>query len=535
MIPIRTRRASSLAAAALAVLALSAGGCGGDNDDDDSSEVTGNFEIGGTLSYEFVPYNAQGEGLDYDHIVRLPIRGARVKLVSASRDTVIAETVSGDDGSYSFSYDGTSQVKLWVYAESSEPPIVVEDNTSRDEIYVMESEDVDASAAPKFDVVATTGWGGRSYTGPRVAAPFAILDAAYEAARRFLDETTPPPDFPELHINWSVDNRPEDGDDPATGQIVTSHWDTEELYILGQADVDTDEFDSHIIIHEWGHYFESTVGRSDSIGGVHQDGDELDPRVAFGEGWGNALGGIILDPDTVYTDSYDRGQSAGFTFDVDDNVNDRASVPGWYSETTVQAILYDLYDGADETYDGVALGLEGVYSAMVGGQKSTPALTTLFSFIDAVKTANPDLADEIDTLVDYHTADQDYGIDPIQDAWATGETHAADAAQLPLYPQRKAGDNFTVTLVGGLEFNKLGQNRYFRIIGDGQPVTVTSSCPFDVDLWAYAAGVEQASSYTESGNETITFSTVKDRVYVVNVQGFYDVSTTYTADIEIRH
>jgi hypothetical protein len=62
-----------------------------------------------------------------------------------------------------------------------------------------------------------------------------------------------------------------------------------EIYVLGKALVDTDEFDSHVIVHEWGHYFDANLARSDSPGGRHGPGDVLDPRIAFGEAWGNAV------------------------------------------------------------------------------------------------------------------------------------------------------------------------------------------------------------------------------------------------------
>jgi hypothetical protein len=56
------------------------------------------------------------------------------------------------------------------------------------------------------------------------------------------------------------------------------------MFLLGKEDVDTDEFDTHVVVHEWGHYFESAVSRSDSPGGNHALGDLLDARLAFGEG-----------------------------------------------------------------------------------------------------------------------------------------------------------------------------------------------------------------------------------------------------------
>ena len=50
----------------------------------------------------------------------------------------------------------------------------------------------------------------------------------------------------------------------------------------------TDEYDDHVVVHEWAHYFEANFSRSDSIGGDHASDNVLDIRLAFGEGFGNA-------------------------------------------------------------------------------------------------------------------------------------------------------------------------------------------------------------------------------------------------------
>src|SRR5690606_40072898 len=48
------------------------------------------------------------------------------------------------------------------------------------------------------------------------------------------------------------------------------------IYLLGAENVDTDEFDTHVILHEWAHYFEKALSRTDTIGGMHQYADYLD-------------------------------------------------------------------------------------------------------------------------------------------------------------------------------------------------------------------------------------------------------------------
>lgn len=531
---LRKRGAS---AAALLALVTSIAGCG----DDETQKPGGSGgtppapRLSGELRYEFVPYDHTNDGLDYGKTEARPIRGARVVLLDASDSTQIKETTSDEQGHYALDWEGTSQVKIWVYAETVEPPIVVEDNTSGNATYVVESGEAlaETKGGAKLDVLATTGWTGSSYAKPRLSAPFSVLDAVYTAASRFMKEATPAPAFKRLKVNWSVDNRPESGSVSA-GQIDTSNWDGTEIYLLGKENVDTDEFDTHVLVHEWGHSFEQFIARSDSQGGSHGYGDVLDPRLAFSEGLCNALSAIILEPDTVYADSSGTQQKDGFWFDLEANDTTSAASPGWYSEQSVQDIVFDVYDTANEPFDKVSFGLQGVYGVLTGGFKQTPALTTIFPFVSTLKAANASQVSVIDELVVHHAAGGTFGIDVVTDDWGTGESHSADEpAAIPVYVKAKPGDTFEVTLTGGLDYALLGQNRFVRIAGTGSTVKVTSTSANDVDLYVYLRGNEITNASSASGNETVSFSTKQGEEYVVNIQGYGELAGPYTAKIGV--
>ena len=81
------------------------------------------------------------------------------------------------------------------------------------------------------------------------------------------------------------------------------------IFLVGAADQDTDEYDRHVIAHEFGHYLEHRFSRSDSFGGPHALTDQLDLRVAFGEAWGSAFAGMVTGQ-PVYVDAHQRGSSA---------------------------------------------------------------------------------------------------------------------------------------------------------------------------------------------------------------------------------
>ena len=64
--------------------------------------------------------------------------------------------------------------------------------------------------------------------------------------------------------------------EPARGWIVTTAYRVwfrsaggarAGIYVLGAADNDTDEYDQHIVAHEFQHFLEDQVSRSDTPGG----------------------------------------------------------------------------------------------------------------------------------------------------------------------------------------------------------------------------------------------------------------------------
>jgi hypothetical protein len=244
-----------------------------------------------------------------------------------------------------------------------------------------------------------------------------------------------------------------------------------------------------------------------------------------------------LDPDSVYSDSSGTQQKDGFWDDVNINDTSAAIKPGWYSETTVQNIVFDLYDSDKngvEPFDKVSLGISGIYEVMAGGMKTTPALTTLFPFVSIMKANHADVAGAIDTLVTHHSNGSMFGIDTIKDEWGTGETHVSDEPNaIPVYVGMKIGDSKTVTLTGGLDWALLGQNRFLRFTGNGAPVRVSTTCVDDVDIYVYQRGVEVGSAATMGGNESVKFSTKSGDEYVINVQGFGQSNGPYDVIVDV--
>ena len=504
---------SSRTAALFAACSLTIVACGGD--DGGGLVQTPPITISGKVNYEFVPPNANCRGLDFGSIETRPIRGATLQLIDAGTGSVIDSTVSSGTGDYNFAdVTAGTDVRLRVRAELKRAGLSGWDVEVRDN-FIAGASDADVPAPPPLatralyvldgsnfntgganverDLLAATGWTGAAYTQPRAAAPFAILDALY-TAMQFVLTADADAGFAPLDAFWSVNNtRPVTQTDITAGQLGASFYrsDIDSLFLLGDVDVDTEEFDDHVVVHEWAHYFEDTFSRSDSIGGPHAIGDQIDARLAFGEGWATAFAAMALD-NTLYCDTFVAGSTApGLAIGADAG---SYKGQGWYDEISVVRFLYDLYDTTNEvdTADGFpapgtdsgSIGWQPIYDVMTGPQAFTPAFTTVFSFATELKNTLGDQADR--DLVDEQLARE--FIDSVGlDIYGTTESNDAAGGRdvLTVYTDLTPDGSVTSLCVNsdfdpGREGNKLAEYRYlrFEIVNAGfYNVTVTTQQP----------------------------------------------------------
>ncbi|MDE0002113.1 MAG: hypothetical protein OXQ29_05430 [Rhodospirillaceae bacterium] len=428
----------------LIALAVMVAGCGAPLDREDGKDSatgadTKTVSVSGRATFDYIPVVfAMGAGLDYNAAEARPVRGATVQLLSADR--IVDTSVTAEDGGYRLEAPTNTEVSLRVRAElvgaESDRLARVLDNTRDGAAHAMDGTPFTTGETEVVrDVHAASGWTGTGYGEARAAAPFAILDVVHEAVQ-WIRSIDPQVKLVPLDLFWSPDNRGIPGTDGvpdyASGRIGGTHYRQSDpgqgpppaIYLVGSENEDTDEYDRFVIAHEWAHYLADTLSRDDSIGGRHTLGEQLDPRVAFSEGLANALAAVLLG-DSEFVHSLGPQQGYGARFSIE---NVAPTHPGWFNEASVMAIVYDLIDPAGD--DGIDLGFDTVYRILVDDVRETPALTTLFPFIHALKIRRPDLSGAIDALAGAHR------IDPVTDAFGSGETNSgypASADTLPLY------------------------------------------------------------------------------------------------------
>jgi len=387
--------------------------------------ATGSVTINGTVTYDRVPTlsNPTSVELDYDAITPKPARGVVVQALACNL-SLMTSTVTNDSGQYSLQVGGKVPVMIRVKAQllstsGAKWNVNVVNNTSHDAQYVLDGAIVETTTSNETrNLHAASGWGGTRYSDTRAAAPFAILDSIYTGMKKVATADAAV-NFPQLTVHWSTTNQlSTTEDDIANGKLPASYYDfrTGGIYLLGKENQDTDEYDDHVILHEWGHYVEHRFGRSDNLGGAHSDASHLDARVAQSEGFGNAWAAITSD-NPLYVDTDGTRQSSGFDFNVEsDSI---IGYPGWFKEFSVQQIIYDLYDSAADGDDNIALGLAPLWQTITTVLPNTPAFVTIFSFIDGLKHIVPAQAAAIDDLTSGHD------IKPIVDAYGSTEDNWA--------------------------------------------------------------------------------------------------------------
>jgi hypothetical protein len=512
--------------------------------------------VSGTATYQFVPYrpasvaNVGAAGsLNYAASLSKPIRGVTIQAVKNSGtalEEILSTTTTSNTGSYALNVPSNTGYVIRIRAEliktagAAQWDVRVLDNTAANALWVLETAPASTTSTNVVrNLNAGTTWNNTGYTqSSRPAGIFTMLDTMYTSIQQIV-AAQPAAVFPKLAIYWSPLNTDTPTQDLATGQLggktffrfsstttfsggVTTTTAKREIYVLGKADADADEFDIAVIAHEFGHYLQNvfSVG-SVSTGGGHGEGDKLDMTLAFSEGWGNAYSSIARN-DAIYADSFGPGQASGFVIDFSNTTAIRNK--GWFNEDSVTNSLYKFY---------VSAGFAPIWTALTGPMRTQASLPTIFSFAAAVRSTN--VATVTTALNSVISANL---ISTTADEWGTGETNnGGDASNLPVYNPLVFNTATpvcytTVNMTDPTDINKLGMVRYHRHTLSPanaaalRTVQVNFEANRDVDFDVYQTGVRKARADAvtalggTSESKTVTLSAgevvIRTRDYITD-------------------
>jgi len=481
--------------------------------------------ISGELTYDLVPQTDAGP-LDYSSMTREPIKGATVRLLNGS-DEVVFETESDVDGQYLLTGEPNTDYRVQVLAElfrSGQPSwdITVTDNTENFSVYALEGDLVSSGASDSVrDLHAASGWDGNSYSGTRAAGPFAILDSSFQALQSVLDADSQI-GLPEVQLGWSIRNRPAQGN-LEEGDIGTSFFSPSEgsIYILGAEDEDTDEYDRSVVQHEFMHYLEDAISRSDSLGGPHGFNQRLDLRVAYSESLANAFAGYVSGT-ANYSDSIGLRQQAlpteempagsfGFSLETLSNF----SMRGWFNERSVGNVIFDIADAPAGDDDGLSLGFTPILLAMKSPSFiSSDVFTSIFLLREELERGLTNDAD-VQALRELMESQLIFG----EDRFGTNEINSGGFTtddgidfSLPIYESVSLGSDVEVCTGNFFgEFNTLDNRRFVRFnVQNTTTVNIQISSTVNSDIDGQLIGVLFSQGYI------VDF-------YVANDSGIIDV------------
>jgi hypothetical protein len=492
----------------------------------------GNVTISGRVTYDRVPFGTTvNAGLNYAATSQQPVREAVVQFVAGFGGGVLASTTTDSSGNYALSVTANTSGFVRVRAQSLRTitptrNIQVKNNTGSGlPVYVLDGSVFNTgTVASTRNLNAASGWGGGGYTGTRAAAPFAILDSMVSTVNFVLDSGSATTNLPPLDVYWSTLNTAIAGD-ITLGQIGTTLYSSGStggspagIYVLGDENTDTDEYDQHVMVHEFQHFLEDSITRSESPGEEHFINERHDLRLAFSEGFANAFSAMVLN-DPIYRDSNGNLQASGFSINFENNSFAPPAdwLPGWFNEGSIASLVWDLFDTAPDGVDTVALGYQPMFQVLTGTMNTTPALTSIYPFITALKLQAGAPVAGINALV----SSQDI---IVNDAWGTGEDNngafgstAGVPEALPIYTSISVGGAQRVcgvTTAG--TYNRIGNRVFLRFtLGSASSVTIQaqytstgSLAPFspdpDPDLVLYRSGLLDFSDSTDVGSETLT-------------------------------
>ena len=232
--------------------------------------------INGTVQYQDKEYDTNGFTGNQPYKA---VRYAEVDLVTVPTNSVLYTALTDSTGFYSISTDPTtSTVYVRVQSTATIPgaaPIAVMSLSNA--MYGVASNNFIPSGNANVNI---------SIPSTSVGGAFNILDVFTNGFNfvHNLSGTYPP----SLNGFWQVNN--------SNGTYYCSGLgclDGDGIYVLNSSS-DTDEYDDDVLYHEFGHFTAAHFSQDDSQGGPHALGDnDLDMRLAWSEGWGDAMPGNI--------------------------------------------------------------------------------------------------------------------------------------------------------------------------------------------------------------------------------------------------
>lgn len=302
-----------------------------------------------------------------------PIRHAEVRVTNAAGTEVQCGTtdVNGQINVTLPPNTGLYKIAINSRADNSFVKVSVLNQPEKNEVYSL-STTVDSATSSDFGTLnaAATGdiLGGAFHIYDQIFEANEFLRAQIQACSLFTCPTFTVAD--KATVYWAKGYNPNAyyGSSGGLSFYIRTY---RRLFILGGINgntdqADTDHFDPSIILHEYGHFLEDVYSKTDSPAGGRPLNRPIDPRLAFGEGWGNFFQAAVQNS-PYYIDTIgnvDGTARNAFRIDLETRPASCALTPsgmevpgcdiernageGNYREFSVTRFFWDVFDSNDD-------------------------------------------------------------------------------------------------------------------------------------------------------------------------------------------
>lgn len=346
-----------------------------------NATFTSSYTIQGDAFFE--KRTITGSGLS-DTIATIGIKGAEVQVLDSS-GTIVQCTETDVSGHYSFTIPqsgATYTIKVLSRSYNSANKASVLDTPGSATPYYISTTFSATSNQTVADITA-------SYANSDLrAGAFNILNNFYQANYHLINEATFTVDH-KVTAYWKKGVNPVTyyGGDADSGVSFYVPG-TDRLFILGGIDgdvvaSDTDHYDDSVIVHEFGHFVEDNYAASDSPGGTHYGLFNIDPRLAWSEGFSTYLSTQVLGT-PLYRDTVGINNGFGFYYDAENNEDidgDPMDMPtagrlgeGGFRELAILRFLWAATD--------TLVTFDELWDAYVGGFTNTLSFREMSLFLN---------------------------------------------------------------------------------------------------------------------------------------------------------
>ena len=472
------------------------------------------MDTGGTLtetlsgSAMYQKVDVTDFGLDIERASLKPIRNARIEVYEAGRVISVSDT----DGNGAFVVavpPDSTELVIRAVSRLRSVDLKVEDNTNGGQFYYISSSEISMRERP---------WRVALVDRTRRSGAFNILEQI-QRANDFVHAAQPQfQPFP-LTMFWSERNQNRTGS-IRDGYVGTTffNFNNSTAFILGDRNTDSDEYDDSVLMHEYAHMLAAKFSRDDSIGGAHRLGDNLDPRVAWSEGWANFFSAAARG-DSVYRDSSGPSGSSVLRFDLEENYPP-GSWTGYGSETSVQVLLWDFFDDKNELGDMAQFDFSEIWAAFT--DLTGNHFVYMQNFLDRLVARNPAASDFLQRMaqsqaIDFQPGEIPSVTNPFPGAMAMNSSRTGEV------------DSFSTKRT-----NLAQSSHFFIFTTNGGPLsiqlsvapgTIGSPTSNDLDLYLYDVNGRPLlkSDYGRNGQgEWIPMMAMPPGSYVIEIRSYFN-------------